>query len=144
MSRGRRLSGLAALLAFGIPLASCSNSNTPSASSSTTTTTTTTTTTLGTVPTSVPNQVSVRKDVRLLNCGAIKGGWSAGGTVKNSLDRAATYQITVFFTSDQATDLAFAKTSVPLSAGQSKLWSTQATFAAPAQVLCVLRGVAAS
>jgi hypothetical protein len=98
----------------------------------------------GIVPTSVPNQVSVRKDVQLLHCGATKGGWSAGGTVKNSLGHTATYQITIFFTSNQATDLAFAKTSVSLGAGQSKLWSTQATFAAPAQVLCVLRGVAAS
>ena len=98
----------------------------------------------GTVPTSVPNEVSVRKDVQMLSCGATKGGWSAGGTVKNSLGHDATYQITIFFTSNQATDLAYAMTSVSVGAGQSKVWSTQATFPPPAQVLCVLRGVAAS
>jgi hypothetical protein len=91
----------------------------------------------------VPDQAGVRPDVDLINCGQTKGGWSAGGTVQNSLRRRTTYIITVFFTSSQATDLASAVTSVPLAAGQSKLWSTQATFAAPGQVLCVLRGVAA-
>lgn len=91
----------------------------------------------------MPDEASVRPDVQLINCGQTKGGWSAGGTVQNSLRRRTTYIITVFFTSAQATDLASAVTSVPLAAGKSKLWSTQATFAAPGQVLCVLRGVAA-
>ena len=139
MSRWRRLSGLAAASVFGVTLAACSSSNSPSSSSSTTTTRVP-----GAVPTSVPNEVSVRKDVQLLSCGATKGGWSAGGTVKNSLGHDATYQITIFFTSNQATDLAYAMSSVSVGAGQSKEWSAHATFAPPAQVLCVLRGVAAS
>jgi hypothetical protein len=141
MSKWRRLSGLAAVSVFGVALAACGSSNSPSSSSSTTNTSSKVP---GIVPTRVPNEVSVRKDAQLLSCGATKGGWSAGGTVKNSLGRDATYQITIFFTSDQATDLAYAKTSVPVSAGQSERWSAPADFAPPAQVLCVLRGVAVS
>jgi hypothetical protein len=95
------------------------------------------------VPTNVPDQDRVRPDVRLINCTPTTGGWTAGGTVRNSLRRSATYHITVFFTSSQATDLAYATTSVPLKAGQAELWSASATFTAPAGVLCVLRGVAA-
>ena len=82
----------------------------------------------GGIPTKVPDEASVRPDVQLINCGQTKGGWSAGGTVQNSLRRRTTYIITVFFTSAQATDLASAVTSVPLAAGKSKFWSTQATF----------------
>ena len=63
---------------------------------------------------------------------------------KNSLNHSTTYHITVFFTSTHAEDLAYAATSVPVDAGQSKLWSVTASFAAPSTVLCVLRGVAAS
>jgi hypothetical protein len=93
---------------------------------------------------SVPNQPSVRKDVRLLNCAQSSGGWSAGGAVANTLGKAATYTITVFFTSAQATDLAYATTKVTVDDGKNALWSAKATFAAPAGTLCVLRGVAAS
>ena len=96
----------------------------------------------GVIPTRVPDDVSIRHDVNLINCTPAKGGWSAGGTVKNSLRRRTTYLITVFFTSTQATDLAYSTSSVQLKAGQAKLWSTNATFPAPAQVLCILRGVA--
>jgi len=90
----------------------------------------------------VPNQDSVRKDVQLLNCRSTKGGWSACGRVRNTLGHDTTVDITVFFTSTEAMDLASAATSVPLNAHQSKLWSVEGTFAAPAQLLCVLRGVA--
>ena len=80
----------------------------------------------------------------MVNCGPAQGGWSAGGTVKNSLGHSATYDITVYFTSSQATDLSYASTLVPVDPDQSKLWSVKATFTAPSTVLCVLRGVAAS
>ncbi len=96
------------------------------------------------VPDNVPNQVSVRKDVAVQNCAATAGGWSAGGTVQNTLGHDATYHIDVFFTSAQATDLAYGVTAVAVDSGQTKLWSVRATFAAPAQVLCVLRGVSTS
>jgi hypothetical protein len=128
----------AAAAAMALSLSAC-GSGTPSASS----TSTTKVTVLGSVPLSVPNQITVRKDVDMINCAATKGGWSAGGTVRNNLGHPATYLITVYFTSSQATDLAYASTSVAVDQGQSKLWSVRATFNAPGVVLCVLRGVAA-
>lgn len=62
--------------------------------------------------------------------------------MRNTLGHGTIFDITVFFTSTEAMDLASAATSVPLNAHQSKLWSVKGTFAAPAQVLCVLPGVA--
>ena len=94
-----------------------------------------------TVPLHVPDQQAARNDVALLNCNAEVGGWSAGGTVKNSTAQQASYLITVFFTSAQATDLAFGTTTVVLGPGQGNLWSVSAQFPAPAGVRCVLRGV---
>ena len=164
MTRWWRPSAVVAVTALGVSLSSCGASGGRSASQSSTgselSTSSQSTNDTGAIspaspsapatkhsgggiPTNVPDQARVRPDVNLINCGQTKGGWSAGGTVQNSLRRRATYIITVFFTSAQATDLASAVTSVPLAAGQSKLWSTQATFAAPGQVLCVLHGVAA-
>jgi hypothetical protein len=107
-------------------------------------TTTTTKGVPGCVPSNVPNQGSARKDVQMINCGSSSGGWSAGGTIKNMLGHHATYHITVFFTSTEATDLAYGSTSVPVTSGQTKRWSVKSNFSAPAQVLCVLRGVAAN
>ena len=96
------------------------------------------------MPANVPNQDAVRKNVILKNCASSPGGWSAGGVVNNPSGSATTYKITIFFTSTGATDLASGSTSVPLNAHGSELWSVKATFAAPSQVLCVLRGVATS
>jgi hypothetical protein len=78
------------------------------------------------------------------NCGSSPGGWSAGGIVNNPSGSTTTYVITVFFTSTGATDLASGTTSVGIAPHGSSLWSVKATFAAPSQVLCVLRGVATS
>jgi hypothetical protein len=152
MSKWRRLAAAGAAVAFGAALAACtSNSDDGSASSTSTTgnvgsgsTPSTGVQPSTTVPDSVLNQVSVRKNVDMQNCGSAPGGWSAGGTVKNKLGHAATYHITVFFTTGQATDLAYGVTSVQLASGQGKLWSVKATFTPPAQVLCVLRGVSTS
>lgn len=134
----------ASVLAAGLCLAACSSSGNPSSSTATTTTTTRPVATQTIVPGSVPNQPSVRKDVTMSNCAASPGGWSAGGTVRNTLDKTATYTITVFFTNTGYTDLAYGVTKVPLDAGKSTIWSVKATFAAPRSVLCVLRGVGAS
>lgn len=136
---------LPAVLVAGLCLAACSSGGKPSSSATTTSTTKAPSISKDTiVPTNVPNQDSVRKDVKLLNCAQSSGGWSAGGTVNNTLGKAGTYTITVFFTSAQATDLAYATTMVTVGSGKTSLWSTKATFAAPAGVVCVLRGVAAS
>ncbi len=117
-----------------------SGASTPSSTTSTTAGSAATTT----VPANVPNQDNVRKNVLLKNCASSPGGWSAGGVVNNPSASATTYKITIFFTSTGATDLASGSTSVPVSAHGSELWSVQAKFAAPSQVLCVLRGVATS
>jgi hypothetical protein len=138
MSMVRRLSVVAAL---GLSLAACGNS--PSGNSAATTSSTAHGATTS-FPEKVSNQVGVRKDVDLRNCASTHGGWSAGGTVRNTLGHDATYEITVFFTSSMAQDLAYATTSVPVSAGKSSLWSVTASFAAPSTVLCVLRGVSTS
>lgn len=141
MSMWGRLLAVSAVAAGGLTVAACSSNGNSNSSSTTTSTTTGGTTT---IPEKVPNQVSVRKDVQIINCNATQGGWSAGGTVKNTLGRSATYHITIFFTSTQAADLAYAMTSVPVNAGQTKLWSVATSFTAPSSVLCVLRGVSAS
>lgn len=90
----------------------------------------------------VPNQVAARRDVKLINCGGENGGWSAGGTLKNSLDHSATYLITVVFTSPNGIHLASATLSVPVRSGESRLWSVAANFTTPNVVRCVLQGVA--
>ena len=166
MTRGRAFRVLGVLGAAGI-LAGCSSPSPAKSGSATTTSTTTvaattttstsksgaatppptsTTTSVATttVPANVPNQDNVRKNVILKNCSASSGGWSAGGVVNNPSASSTTYKITIFFTSTGATDLASGSTSVPLNAHGSSLWSVKATFAAPSQVLCVLRGVATS
>ena len=53
-------------------------------------------------------------------CAPVHGGWSAGGTIKNTLGHDATYQITVFFTSAQASDLAYAPTSTTVNAASER------------------------
>ena len=139
MSVQRRISVAGVVAVLGLALASCGGPGNPGASSSTTTTKATVP---GSVPLRVPNEAAARKNVQLINCNAVKGGWTAGGTVHNPTDQPATYLITVYFTSSQATDLAYAQTSVALDPGQTRLWSAKASFDAPSVVLCVLRGVA--
>jgi hypothetical protein len=97
-----------------------------------------------TVAPKVPGAAALRADVRLINCGATPGGWSAGGTVRNPSTQQATYHITVSFTSPSGASLASSTAAVPLSAGGSNLWSTSATFTAPSSVRCVLSGVTTS
>ncbi len=132
------MSGVAAL---GLSLTACGNNSSGGSASSPTTSSTVRVTTS---PATAPSQASIRKDVHLLNCRAAKGGWSAGGTVQSPLSYSATFDITVFFTSSVAENLDYGSTSVPLKAGQIKLWSVNAIFAAPSTVLCVLTSVTTS
>jgi hypothetical protein len=119
-TRGRPLA-LATVAIVGPCLAACGNSGNGTASSTTTSTRPGSTRAGSTSPTgapaSVPNQPAVRQDVTLSNCASAPGGWSAGGAVKNTEGHDATYHITDFFTTAQATDLTYGT------------------------VLCVLRGV---
>jgi hypothetical protein len=139
-------------------LAGCSSSPTSNSSSSTSTSapgattssvpiagvTTSSGPTTTTIPAHVANNDAARKNVIVKNCASSSGGWSAGGIVNNPSGSATTYTITIFFTSTGATDLGSASTTVPLAAHKSTLWSVKATFPAPSQVLCVLRGVGTS
>ncbi len=129
---------MSGVVALGLSLTACGNNPTGGSASSPTTPSTVRVTTS---PATAPSQASIRKDVHLLNCGATKGGWSAGGTVQSPLSHSATFDITVFFTSSVPENLDYGSTSVPLKAGQIKLWSVNAIFAAPSTVLCVLTSV---
>ena len=124
-------------MALGLSLAACGGNSDPGRSSSPPTPSTVRVTTS---PATTPGH-SIFKDVHLLNCAANKHGWSAGGTVQDSLSHAATYVITVFFTSSVAENLDYGSTSVRLKAGQITLWSVSAVFAAPTTVRCVLTTV---
>lgn len=142
---GKRMAASAVVWGLALSLAACGSSKSPTASTSTTSQPETLPTPAPgvTFPSNVPNQVGVRKDVSLVSCAVAPGGWGAGGTIDNKLGRAATFDITVFFTSVEATDLSSATTNVHVRAGQTAPWSVRATFPAPSRVICVLRGVAA-
>ena len=94
------------------------------------------------VPTSVPNNPSRRANVIMAKCSAAPGGWAAAGTVHNPAGQPSAYRITVFFTTTSATVIGVATTSVSVPARSSKPWQAVGHFRAPAQALCVLRGVA--
>ena len=93
------------------------------------------------VPTKVANTPALRADVRLASCTPRTRGWKAAGTVHNPHSAARRYKITVFFTTDNATVIGFAATSVHVPGKASKAWTAGATFHAAKPTLCVLRGV---
>jgi hypothetical protein len=97
----------------------------------------------GTTPTSALNQDEAQNDVVMPDCGAAADGWSAGGTVTDSLGRSATYQITVNFTTAQGEELAYATTTVKTSPGRTQAWYVRAMFSPPAVVQCALKTVEA-
>jgi hypothetical protein len=92
-------------------------------------------------PSAIPNNVAQRRDVSLTGCLATHEGWAASGIASNPGSSPASYTITIFFTTTSATVLDYATTTVSLAAGQHDSWRAAAQFAAPAHVLCVLRGV---
>ena len=93
------------------------------------------------LPTDVPNSVDARTHVALTTCKAVTDGWEASGTVTNPAKSKVDYTITVFFTTSQATVIDSAQTTVSLEPGDKKTWVATKKFTAPAQTLCVLRGV---
>ena len=95
------------------------------------------------IPTKVANDPADRKNVVMTTCQAAKGGWQASGTATNPTKEDADYQITVFFTTTAATTIDSARTGVSVKAGDTVKWSAKREFAAPKEMLCVLRGVAA-
>jgi hypothetical protein len=95
------------------------------------------------LPATVPNVVSLRRNVTVTSCHAISGGWEASGTASNPGAGPVTYQITIFFTTPRATVLDYAAASVAVQPGKTGGWTAEQHFATVPGILCVLRGVAA-
>jgi hypothetical protein len=93
------------------------------------------------LPASVPNKTALRSNVTMSSCAAAHGGWRAGGTARNPAKHAATYTITVYFTTDHATVIGTAATKVSLAPGESRPWTATGTFHPATPTLCILRGV---
>jgi hypothetical protein len=68
-------------------------------------------------------------------------GWAASGTARNPSKSSASYRITVFFTTDHATVIGHASTTVTVPGGASHPWTVAATFHPASPTRCVLRGV---
>ena len=93
------------------------------------------------IPLAVPNSVAARKAVTLTGCTATSAGGLAAGTVTAA--RAATYTVTVFFTTRGATVVGYATARVHAAPGKAIPWRASGHFSAPHGMSCVLRGVAA-
>ncbi|MBF4514134.1 hypothetical protein ITJ66_16735 [Plantibacter sp. VKM Ac-2885] len=94
------------------------------------------------VPSDVPNDPDLRKHVTAGSCTSTDDGWSMSGAIENPGKKTAEYTLTVFFATSGATVLATADTVVKVEAGETKSWRADATFSAPPETRCVLRGVA--
>lgn len=94
------------------------------------------------IPASVANDPKVRKSVSLSECSPTAGGYHAGGRATNSGTSPVTYAVTVFFTTESATTLNYAATTVTVDPGKSSSWSVSKKFTGPKAMRCVLRGVA--
>ena len=77
-------------------------------------------------------------------CAATGDGWGATGTATNPGKDDVTYTVTVFFTTTSATTIDSASTDVDVKAGGTVTWKAAKKFTHPADMLCVLRGVAAA
>jgi hypothetical protein len=101
------------------------------------------------IPLKVPNSVSARKAVTLTGCSATGAGGLATGTVTApaaktaTAAKAATYSITVFFTTPETTVLDYATAIVHATPGKAVPWRASGHFKAPQGMRCVLRGVSA-
>jgi len=93
------------------------------------------------VPAAVPNKTALRADVAMSSCSPHAGGWMASGSARNPRKKATTYKITVFFTSNQATVIGTARTSVRVPPGGTEHWTATSKFHPAKPTLCVLRGV---
>jgi hypothetical protein len=94
-----------------------------------------------TVPTAVPNKPALRANVVISSCAPRRDGWRASGTVRNPASHTAKYRITVFFTTEHATVIGSASTTVSVVARETKTWKASAEFHPARPTLCVLRGV---
>jgi hypothetical protein len=93
------------------------------------------------IPLTVPNSVRSRRAVTLTGCAATAAGGHASGTVIAPGTSRATYLITVFFTTRQATVIGYGTAMVRAVPGKATPWSVGRHFKAPPGMRCVLRGV---
>ncbi|MBF4625760.1 hypothetical protein [Clavibacter sp. VKM Ac-2872] len=93
------------------------------------------------VPYDVPNDAEARKSTSVTGCVRINGGWAMTGTMSNASSKDASFDVTVFFSTPQATVLATGKTTVDAPSQETTEWRVEASFDAPQDVRCVLRGV---
>jgi hypothetical protein len=78
--------------------------------------------------------------VAITSCTSTSNGWRAQGTAKGANGRAATYTITIFFTTAQATVQAYGSAKVVVGAGTSGTWSVAKAFRADPNTRCLIRG----
>lgn len=96
-----------------------------------------------TVPVDVPNDPADRLDVAINDCESADGGWQAAGTVVNPAQDAASYEITVFFTTQTGTVIGFGSTTIEVAGTETAEWSVQSQFTPAPDTMCVLRGAIA-
>lgn len=93
------------------------------------------------IPPPTGNVVSLFKTVTMSSCEAAPGGWKAAGTIHNTTGKAHGYQILVYFTTDQATVIDSADTTVSVATGQSATWHASAKFKTAPKMRCVIVSV---
>lgn len=92
--------------------------------------------------TTIPNNVNLRKNVTMSSCGAVTGGWAAGGIAVSAGGKTTTYTITIYFvTSPGDTVQASGVTQVTADPGRTADWQVVAHFSVKSGIQCVLRGV---
>jgi hypothetical protein len=150
ISSAGKIAAIAAIAA--IPLVGCSSGGLTSSTAAHATATSSANTSassvpeagsvLGTSPPKAANQAAVRKNVVQSSCSAIPGGWRAAGTVSNPTNSEVKYKITVYFTTEHATVLAYATTKVAVQPDATAKWSASKEFAAQKEMLCPMPGIA--
>lgn len=100
------------------------------------------TTSSASASTTVPNVVNLRKNVFMATCGAVAGGWAAGGSAVSAGNKTTSYTITIYFVTNPGDTVeASGVTHVTVDPGKSAAWQVVAHFPVSSGIQCVLRGV---
>ena len=135
----RGLAAIALVSAAGLGVAACGGSSAKSGGS--TSPSPTPVVTQNKLPKTVANKPALRKNVAVTSCAATAQGWQATGTATNASSSAATYRITIFFTTPAATVQDYAVKQVVVAPRSTVRWTASKAFAASKTTLCVVRGV---
>lgn len=93
------------------------------------------------LPTDIPNNADLRKNVSVTSCAATEGGWAANGSATNPGRDSVTYTITIYFTTTFGTVVDSGQTRVRIKGGAERPWTVSKKFSAAPSMLCALRGV---